>query len=166
MDLSKVGRNDPCPCGSGKKFKRCHLGRENELLSQMMEPNWSEISQNIKKLPPCSNQRANEIASLMQLRSSAGKDLKIKLVDLDAYRRLDPKRQDHKPQGPGGVPILSGACCLSPKRAGRPARRVTFGNPIPIRFCSMAAGSPDAAAPGKKYPTARTRRGLNGPVSA
>jgi preprotein translocase subunit SecA len=20
----KVGRNDPCPCGSGKKFKKCH----------------------------------------------------------------------------------------------------------------------------------------------
>ncbi|MCB1903860.1 MAG: SEC-C domain-containing protein, partial [Gammaproteobacteria bacterium] len=19
----KVGRNDPCPCGSGKKFKKC-----------------------------------------------------------------------------------------------------------------------------------------------
>lgn len=23
-DGSKVGRNDPCPCGSGKKFKNCH----------------------------------------------------------------------------------------------------------------------------------------------
>ena len=23
----KVGRNDPCPCGSGKKFKKCCLGR-------------------------------------------------------------------------------------------------------------------------------------------
>jgi len=22
--LTKVGRNDPCPCGSGKKYKRCH----------------------------------------------------------------------------------------------------------------------------------------------
>ncbi len=22
--LEKVGRNDPCPCGSGKKFKKCH----------------------------------------------------------------------------------------------------------------------------------------------
>jgi SEC-C motif len=21
---AKIGRNDPCPCGSGKKFKRCH----------------------------------------------------------------------------------------------------------------------------------------------
>jgi preprotein translocase subunit SecA len=23
-DAGKVGRNDPCPCGSGKKFKKCH----------------------------------------------------------------------------------------------------------------------------------------------
>ena len=23
-DAPKVGRNDPCPCGSGKKYKRCH----------------------------------------------------------------------------------------------------------------------------------------------
>ena len=23
-DMPKVGRNDPCPCGSGKKFKKCH----------------------------------------------------------------------------------------------------------------------------------------------
>ena len=21
---AKVGRNDPCPCGSGKKYKQCH----------------------------------------------------------------------------------------------------------------------------------------------
>jgi preprotein translocase subunit SecA len=24
VDWSAVGRNDPCPCGSGKKFKKCH----------------------------------------------------------------------------------------------------------------------------------------------
>ena len=23
-EYAKVGRNDPCPCGSGKKFKKCH----------------------------------------------------------------------------------------------------------------------------------------------
>ena len=23
-DAPKVGRNDPCPCGSGRKFKQCH----------------------------------------------------------------------------------------------------------------------------------------------
>jgi preprotein translocase subunit SecA len=24
----KVGRNDPCPCGSGKKYKKCHGATE------------------------------------------------------------------------------------------------------------------------------------------
>jgi len=23
LDQPKVGRNDPCPCGSGKKYKKC-----------------------------------------------------------------------------------------------------------------------------------------------
>jgi uncharacterized protein YchJ len=27
----KVGRNDPCPCGSGKKYKRCCLGAASSL---------------------------------------------------------------------------------------------------------------------------------------
>jgi preprotein translocase subunit SecA len=25
---TRVGRNDPCPCGSGKKFKNCHMKME------------------------------------------------------------------------------------------------------------------------------------------
>jgi preprotein translocase subunit SecA len=25
---SDVGRNDPCPCGSGKKYKKCHGANE------------------------------------------------------------------------------------------------------------------------------------------
>jgi hypothetical protein len=29
--LRFVGRNDPCPCGSGKKYKKCCLGRELPL---------------------------------------------------------------------------------------------------------------------------------------
>jgi len=27
LQLPKVGRNDPCPCGSGKKYKKCCLGK-------------------------------------------------------------------------------------------------------------------------------------------
>jgi hypothetical protein len=30
--LKGVGRNDPCPCGSGKKFKRCCLGLSAALI--------------------------------------------------------------------------------------------------------------------------------------
>lgn len=26
--MTKVGRNDPCPCGSGKKYKSCCFAKE------------------------------------------------------------------------------------------------------------------------------------------
>jgi uncharacterized protein len=30
--FAAVGRNDPCPCGSGLKFKRCH-GRKDQVVT-------------------------------------------------------------------------------------------------------------------------------------
>ena len=29
---AQVGRNDRCPCGSGRKYKACHLGKERHPL--------------------------------------------------------------------------------------------------------------------------------------
>ncbi|RKN62008.1 hypothetical protein D7M11_35130 [Paenibacillus ginsengarvi] len=26
----KIGRNDPCPCGSGNKYKKCCLAKHND----------------------------------------------------------------------------------------------------------------------------------------
>jgi len=33
IELPKVGRNEPCPCGSGKKYKNCHMKKEGGLPS-------------------------------------------------------------------------------------------------------------------------------------
>lgn len=30
----QVGRNDPCPCGSGKKYKQCCLGGEGGRVAK------------------------------------------------------------------------------------------------------------------------------------
>jgi methionyl aminopeptidase len=32
MNKSKVGRNDPCPCGSGLKYKKCCLGKDDGTM--------------------------------------------------------------------------------------------------------------------------------------
>lgn len=32
--MAKIGRNDPCPCGSGKKYKQCHLQIEEAAQAQ------------------------------------------------------------------------------------------------------------------------------------
>jgi uncharacterized protein len=31
--LAQAGRNDPCPCGSGRKFKHCH-GRRSRAATR------------------------------------------------------------------------------------------------------------------------------------
>jgi len=33
----KLGRNESCWCGSGKKFKKCHLNREHEPMPTFEE---------------------------------------------------------------------------------------------------------------------------------
>ena len=35
--MSAVGRNDPCPCGSGKKYKKCCLPRDTAVLRRTRE---------------------------------------------------------------------------------------------------------------------------------
>ena len=32
--MAKIGRNDPCPCGSGHKYKRCCLSRDDAAAAE------------------------------------------------------------------------------------------------------------------------------------
>ena len=34
--VTKIRRNEPCPCGSGKKFKRCHFTASSEMKDRLL----------------------------------------------------------------------------------------------------------------------------------
>ena len=34
--MAKIGRNDPCPCGSGKKYKHCCLLKESMSINELI----------------------------------------------------------------------------------------------------------------------------------
>jgi hypothetical protein len=36
LRLKNAGRNDTCPCGSGKKYKKCHLQADEEGYSKAL----------------------------------------------------------------------------------------------------------------------------------
>jgi len=38
----KIGRNDPCPCGSGKKYKKCCMGKENLAKNADVKEDYSK----------------------------------------------------------------------------------------------------------------------------
>ena len=109
IDFTSVGRNDPCPCKSGKKFKRCHGleqvaewhgnvpapaenqnagGAPAEAAPQFdpskMDLNWlAEFSSAIQRLPKGQMAR---LQSLMQ-KAMAGKDV---ARELEEFQRTLP----------------------------------------------------------------------------
>lgn len=36
------GRNDPCHCGSGKKYKKCHEDQDANATHAVLEKKWAE----------------------------------------------------------------------------------------------------------------------------
>lgn len=44
----KIGRNDPCQCGSGKKYKKCCMDKQN-LNQNAAQPGTLRFSYDIKE---------------------------------------------------------------------------------------------------------------------
>jgi hypothetical protein len=42
--MSKPGRNDPCHCGSGQKYKKCHLPTDDAAKSAELAANAAEAA--------------------------------------------------------------------------------------------------------------------------
>ncbi len=102
----KINRNDLCPCGSGKKFKKCHFGRENELEFNEPEEISLELSKRITELPVVLYGRAGEIVGAIDIKALTGSSKGIKFIDLKAYSELTffgSKLADEGKAGGGSV---------------------------------------------------------------
>jgi hypothetical protein len=80
----KIGRNDPCPCGSGKKYKKCCLGKMPPVA---LSPEVLEKKQYIEK------ETGNEV--ILEVRNDIGSDALVDFPGWDDRSKL-PKIL-HKP---------------------------------------------------------------------
>ena len=65
--MIKVGRNDPCPCGSGKKYKKCCMVKEEDRSRGAS----SDVGEDASRTPgsierPQSGPRATEVENLFR----------------------------------------------------------------------------------------------------
>src|SRR3954453_19114621 len=51
MDRDRVSRNDPCPCGSGKKYKHCCMKNDDESRSPRPAPSIADLHGKPKDRP-------------------------------------------------------------------------------------------------------------------
>jgi hypothetical protein len=88
--MKDIGRNDPCPCGSGKKFKKCHMGREDELVwDGTGQASVEEMGTRIKGLPAVEYGRTKEMLEALNIQQLTNSSMGIKFVDLGQYSRLN-----------------------------------------------------------------------------
>ena len=55
VQKKKIGRNDPCPCGSGKKYKHCCLNKPKEAIDLIESP--EQRSKWLKRYPDTGTER-------------------------------------------------------------------------------------------------------------
>jgi hypothetical protein len=104
--MKKTGRNDPCPCGSGKKFKHCHLGKEDELTLEGMGEFSLEMSAEITALPNVWYGRSKEMTDGLDVKQLTGVVAGVKFIDLNEYKGLavfDQRGEEKEKAGSGGV---------------------------------------------------------------
>lgn len=93
----KVGRNEPCPCGSGKKYKHCCLGRKEATTSQTTSKSGAPVlspltimrfKQRLKNNPKEMEQIGKEIEQFSVDRDVIFKDFIERSWDLDKVRKM------------------------------------------------------------------------------
>jgi hypothetical protein len=87
--MTPIGRNDTCPCGSGKKFKKCHMGKETELTLDSIGDFTDEMSNMITSLPAVAHGRSREIVDSLDIQGLTGNHIGIKFIDLKDYSDLN-----------------------------------------------------------------------------
>jgi hypothetical protein len=86
--MSKIGRNDPCPCGSGEKYKRCcqekdeaaqRLAREtsNAELRSDVEARQAAIAEQLDRYQQCTKATA-AVFQLIQARNFAQAEIEAR----------------------------------------------------------------------------------------
>ncbi|MBQ0139152.1 MAG: SEC-C domain-containing protein [Kurthia sp.] len=56
-----IGRNDPCPCGSGKKYKKCHGKNAEGNIQQLVNDELNRLERSfIQEVNPASNYKMNQ----------------------------------------------------------------------------------------------------------
>ena len=98
--LKNAGRNDTCPCGSGKKYKKCHLQADEESNSKALA-----------KAREAAEAKAAEAEA--EAEGDEGADKKE-----GQAHPPDAKRNKYAPKIPGGKPANPSRQISTPRKVG------------------------------------------------
>jgi len=89
--MAKIGRNDACPCGSGRKYKRCCLGKQQAVGATLTEVQKAQISlqnaiNSIQKSASQGVQKVHELGVFVLFSTTDGDAWLLEISESDALQ--------------------------------------------------------------------------------
>ncbi|MDA8165832.1 MAG: SEC-C metal-binding domain-containing protein [Desulfobacteraceae bacterium] len=81
--MAKIGRNDPCPCGSGKKFKKCCYGKQQESAVAAPQVSLRAEVAKIQEAAAKKEARVVHLGVFVLFATGAGDAWLLELTDMD-----------------------------------------------------------------------------------
>jgi tetratricopeptide (TPR) repeat protein len=122
--MEKIGRNDPCPCGSGLKYKRCCADKDEQLKRAERVASNARLQQEDARMDAALKGELDEYRRYMQASGSVA--ALIHAGKLDEAEVAARKLIEDFPDAPDGFDRM-GAICEArgdPQGAARWYRRV------------------------------------------
>jgi hypothetical protein len=138
--MSNIGRNEPCPCGSGKKYKKCCLDRDEEFAARQRE----QMSATPRALDWLAQHYPDEMAEAVQFDYFGDPPEE----EMQALEALPPHFQEM-------LQINIGEWTLAD------ARIEVKGKKVPVRELLLGPGGPLLPAAGKDWLRRLGERSLN-----
>jgi hypothetical protein len=85
MGKGKIGRNDPCWCGSGKKYKKCHRDRESEKQVEPWDAAKSMRDKFSKQICSAPKSLHGECAKKIVKAHTVAKSSSLKAIAVDGH---------------------------------------------------------------------------------
>ena len=97
--MKKVGRNDPCPCGSGKKFKKCcertMLGKRFRV-TKIEAPKTTQDAPENKAMSGFFQKNVTPIAPTKKEKPSSLKEKGVQKKEKESQPNLFEKKDDEE----------------------------------------------------------------------
>jgi uncharacterized protein YecA (UPF0149 family) len=96
-----IGRNDPCPCGSGRKYKHCCLDKDEAALRKARAKEAEKAAKEAEKAAKAAEKAAKASKkTVKKAAKTAGEPAKAETPDTGHPDPNDPRSAHHHPPRP------------------------------------------------------------------
>jgi hypothetical protein len=107
--MAKPGRNDPCPCGSGNKYKKCCLAKEEAVTREQLAKAEARRAKSAAETAAAHRLHLREVKAAIAASLSGAEDTDEDELTIASNAAAELVRAGKLDEGPPAI-----SCCCSP----------------------------------------------------